>query len=296
MQHIAASLGEGRILISDGAWGTFLMAKGLEQGACPELWNAARRAEVLDVARSYVAAGSDLITTNSFGGTRVRLREYGLDGRTRELNQAAAEISREAAGDSVHVMASIGPTGKLLITEEVSGQELYDAFAEQAQALEAGGADACCVETMSALDEAVLAVRAARENTGLEVLCTFTYERAINGVYHTMMGVTPAEMAQAIVAAGASVIGTNCGYGPADMVAIARQLRAAAPDTPILVQANAGLPERRPDGLHYPESPQTMAEFVPALIAAGANILGGCCGTTPAHIRALRDAAVRAVG
>ena len=292
MNKIAAEVKSGRVLIADGAWGTLLQKRGLKQGTCPELWCVEQRDAVLDIARRYVAAGADMIESNSFGGTRFKLAHFGLEGRVAELNEAAAAISREAAGPGRHVIASVGPTGKLLLMEEVTAEEVYEAFKAQMIALERGGADACCIETFAALDEAILAIKAARENTRLEVLCTFTFQKTVHNDYHTMMGVTPSEMAVELIKAGADVIGANCGNGMTQMKDIVREIRKAAPAIPILIQANAGMPVNVNGVDVFPEPPAEMAALAVEVVAAGANIVGGCCGTTPDHIRAIA-AAVR---
>lgn len=287
---IVETVKEGRVLVSDGAWGTFLQKKGLQPGECPELWCVDRPDDVKDVAKSYTDAGADMVETDSFGGSSFKLEHYGLADRASEINQAAAEISREAAGDANWVIASIGPTGKMLLMGDVSEEELYNSFKEQAVAFEKGGADAVCIETMSAIDEATLAVKAAKENTSLEVICTFTFERTVNEDYRTMMGVSPTEMTKAMVEAGADIIGTNCGNGIERMIDIVKEIKAAAPEMPILVHANAGAPVNV-DGVDtFPETPEDMKALVPNLIKAGANIIGGCCGTTPAHISAMKEA------
>ncbi len=286
---IVSGIGDGRVLISDGAWGTFLQKKGMQPGECPELWNITHRSDVLDIALSYINAGADMIETNSFGGSRFKLEKYGLGERVSELNREAAAISREAAGPDKWVLGSVGPTGKLLMLDEVTPDELYEAFREQSVALEEGGADAIVVETMTDLEEAVLAVRAARENTGIPVFCTMTFDKLVTGDYRSMMGVSPAEMVQPLIDAGASVIGANCGNGIVGMVSIVREIRAVNCDIPVLVHANAGMPVYRDGDTFFPESPEEMGGHLGALIAAGANIIGGCCGTTPEHIAKLKS-------
>jgi 5-methyltetrahydrofolate--homocysteine methyltransferase len=290
MVSIIEMLDRKKVLVSDGAWGTFLVQKGMKPGECPELWNVDHPYAVADIARAYAEAGSDLVSTNSFGGSRLKLAHFGLEPRAAELNEAAARLTRETIGPDKAVFASIGPSGKILMMGDVTEEDLYEAFLEQALALERGGADALCVETMTALDEAAIAVRAAKQNTSLPVICTFTFDRIGQGQYRTMMGVSPADMAAEMLEAGADIIGTNCGQGPEQMVGIVEQLRAAAPDTPIMVQANAGLPVRQGDADVFPETPERMAGFVAALVNAGARIVGGCCGATPDHIRAIAAA------
>jgi 5-methyltetrahydrofolate--homocysteine methyltransferase len=286
-------LEKGGVLVSDGAWGTFLQKKGLKPGDCPELWCLEHADEVLGIAKSYIDAGADMIETNSFGSSRFKLEHYGLAEKASAINEAAARISRKAAGQDAWVIASMGPTGKMTMTGDVTEEELYDAFKEQAVALEKGGADAVCIETMSAADEAIAAIKAAKENTKLEVICTFTFEKTAQGEFRSMMGLSPADAARAAAQAGADIIGTNCGNGMARMVDIVKEMRAASPSLPILVHANAGLPRNENGITVFPETPEMMASLVPGLAEAGANVIGGCCGTTPDHIKAIKNAVMK---
>lgn len=290
MKTIAEQTADGVVLVSDGAWGTFLQEAGLSPGQCPELWCVDKPDVVRQIATDYLSAGADMVQTNSFGASRFKLEHFGLADRTAELNEAAASLSRESAGDDRHVIASIGPTGKILLMGDVTEKQIYEAFREQATALERGGADACCIETFAAIDEACLAVKAAREHTSLEVICTFTFERTLQREYRTMMGVSPTQMADAILAAGAHIVGTNCGNGMEAMEAIVRELRAAVGRVPILVHANAGRPVNVNGVDTFPEGPEQMATHTLPVVRAGASIVGGCCGTTPAHIRAIAQA------
>ena len=280
-------LARGDILLSDGAWGTFLHAKGLAPGQCPEEWNISHRKEVGEIAGGYIDAGADIILTNSFGGSKFKLAHYGYAENVTIFNRAAAEISREAAGSDHYVLGSIGPTGIILMMGEVSKDELSAAFREQAMALEAGGVNGICIETMSALDEAIIAVSAAKENTNCPIICTFTFERTKQGEYRTMMGISPVEMARSLIDSGVDIIGTNCGNGIKRMIDIVRELRTVDTAIPILVHANAGAPVVKDGHTVFPETPEEMSALVPSLIDAGAAIIGGCCGTTPEHISAM---------
>ena len=292
MKNLLKRVKAGEILISDGAMGTFLHAKGLQGGECPESWCVSHPKEVQDIAQAYVDAGSDIVETNSFGASSFKLKSYGLVDQVHDINVAAAKLAKQAMGSKGYVAASVGPTGHIVIEEggDTTAEALYEAFKEQVVALAEGGADAICVETMSSVVEAEQAIKATKENTKLPVICTFTFESGGKG-FRTMMGVKPERAAKAAAAAGADIVGANCGMGISNMIEITRQMRAAVPDVPILIHANAGPPIMENGKTVFKETPELMASFVAELVQAGANIIGGCCGTTPAHITAMAKAA-----
>ena len=282
-------LGRGRVMISDGATGTFLQQHGLEPGGCPEEFNASRPDVVREMARQYFDAGSEMALTNSFGGSVYMQKKYGYGDRVGEFNRLAAEHARSQAPEGSFVIGSVGPTGEFLEPlGPVSEQEMYAAFVQQVTALEEGGADGVVVETMTALEEATLAIRAARENTSLAVMATMVFDKGPRGFF-TMMGVTPERAVVELEKAGAHVVGTNCGNGIDNMVEIARRMREETSGY-LLVHSNAGIPAMRGGEIIYPESPEYMAERFMALADLGVDIIGGCCGTGPEHIRALARA------
>jgi 5-methyltetrahydrofolate--homocysteine methyltransferase len=290
MRPLLERLAAGGVLVGDGAWGTLLMARGLEPGAAPETLNLSHPETLEEIARLYVEAGADLVTTNSFGGSPARLRRYGLEARTEEVNRAAVEAVRRAVADRAYVSASVGPSGHLLKPYgDGDPAEIAAGFERQIGALAAAGADLVCIETMIDLAEAVLAVRAARAVApALPVMATMTFERTRRGFF-TVMGASVEQAARALGEAGADVVGSNCGNGSEVMVEIAREFRART-GRPVAIQPNAGLPEPRGGETVYPETPEFMAAQATALVQAGVAIVGGCCGTTPEHIRALRAA------
>lgn len=289
MISIIEKIKNNKVLLSDGAWGTSLQKMGLEVGSCPEKWNFDHPEKVKQVAREFIEAGSQLVKTNSFGGSRFKLEGYGLAGQAYEINKQAAALSREVAGDDIYVLASIGPSGKMILTGEVTPDELYEAFKEQAMALEEGGADVILVETMTDLEEAKLAVKAAKENTNCVVAATMTFSKDFEGDYKTMMGISISDMVPVLKEAGASLIGSNCGNGIKEMIDLVKTIRSMDDQVPVVIHANAGMPEYQDGETVFPETPDEMAGSIKDIVDAGANIIGGCCGTTPEHIRKMKE-------
>ncbi len=279
---------EKSALASDGAMGTMLQEAGLTDGGSPELWNVERPEEIEKILESYASAGASFITTNTFGGTRGRLGMHGLESRVEELNKAGAAIARKVADrhPGVFVMGDIGPSGDLMepmgtLTLE-SGKEL---FAEQIRGLVAGGVDAILIETMSDLGEVEAAVNAAHEVAPeLPVIVTLSFDTNLR----TMMGVKPASAVTQLAAMGVRIIGANCGRGVDEMLLIAKDLVSARPEGVfIITQSNAGLPKLQGDVFIYDGSPEDMADYARQMVELGVNIIGSCCGSTPAHTRAI---------
>ncbi len=284
-------LRRGEVVVGDGAWGTMLIAAaGLPPGAPPERVILDAPEIVGAIARSYLEAGAEVLTTNTFGGTPLRLAAHGLAERCEEINRRAVELLRAEAGGRALVSGSVGPSGTLLAPlGPARPEELEAAFERQLSALAAAGADLFCIETMTDLAEALLAVRAAkRVAPGVPVVATMTFDATPRGNF-TVMGVTPARAAAALAAAGAEVVGANCGNGIEGMVSVVAEL-AGHSEVPVAVRPNAGLPQLVDGALAWPESPEFFATHAPALVAAGARLVGGCCGTTPEHVRRLRAA------
>ena len=294
MQTILQRLQAGETLISDGATGTYLQQHGLEPGGCPEEFNASHPDVVKGMAKDYFGSGSDMVLTNSFGGSRYMQKKYGYGDRVAEFNKLAAQHAASQKPDSNHyVLGSVGPTGEMMepLPDGVSESEMYDALAEQIAALAEGGADAILVETQMALEEAVTGIRAAKDTTSLPIFATMVFDLGPRGFF-TMMGVTPERAVAELREAGADVVGANCGNGIDRMVDLACQMRAAD-DGLMLVHSNAGIPDMKDGQIIYSESPEYMAERFKTLSDMGVNILGGCCGTGPDHIRSLRAAVKR---
>ncbi len=283
-------LGAGETLCGDGAWGTQLMARGLAPGDCPESMNLTKPEVLVEVAGLYLDAGADLVTTNTFGGSPLNLGSFGLDDRAEEINRAAVKALELVTRDRAYISASVGPTGKLLEPYgDTASEVVAEAFARQIGALIDAGADLVCIETMIDLREAELAVRAARSlSTDIPLVATMTFDATPRGFF-TTMGTTIEQACATLIEAGADIVGSNCGNGIDKMIEIAREFMTHA-SVPVIIQSNAGLPENRDGELVYPESPEYMAERVGLLIDLGVGIIGGCCGTTPDHIRAIRAA------
>jgi len=290
MKTILERIKNGEILVSDGAMGTMLIERGLQSGKPPESLNLTNPEILEDIARLYLDAGADIIQTNTFGASPLKLAENGLQQQTEAIIESAVNAVRKVVGDRAYVLGSCGPTGRLLKPYgDTDAETIFESFVRQITALVNASVDIVCIETMSDIHEAMLAVKAAKDvSPNTPVIATMTFSATPRGFF-TIMGNDIKQAIQSLHEAGADIVGSNCGNGIENMVTIASEIRRFT-KLPIIIQSNAGLPEIKKGRLFYPESPEFMASKVPALIANGVSIIGGCCGTTPAHIRAIRKA------
>jgi 5-methyltetrahydrofolate--homocysteine methyltransferase len=288
MDKLTQLLAAEPVILGDGAMGTMLQAAGLTSGDAPEEWNVSHPDVLRGIYRAYVDAGSQVIETNSFGGNRFRLALHNYQDRVVELNRAAAQLARETVGDRALVAGSIGPTGEMLAPlGTLSMEDAAAAFADQARALAEGGVDFFLVETMSALEEVQAAVTGIRAVSDLPIAVTMTFDTRL----HTMMGVKPEQAMQAIYDLGVRVIGANCGNGPEEtQTVIGKMLAVKPPDVYLMAQSNAGLPKWANKQIHFDGTPEVMADYAKQMRALGVRYIGACCGSTPAHIAAMKAA------
>jgi 5-methyltetrahydrofolate--homocysteine methyltransferase len=288
MKSILERLKNGEILVADGAMGTMLFQKGLQAGDCPELLNLTKTEILEEVAQLYFEAGADIIQTNTFGGSPLKLFDYGLEDKCEQINSKAVESVRKVIRENAYISGSCGPSGRLLEPYgDTEPELLLSGFEQQIDALTKAGVDIICVETMTDLHEATLAVKAAKNiHPEIPVIVSMTFDKIPKGFY-TIMGVSIDDAVKGLENAGADIIGSNCGNGIDNMIEIAKQMKELS-DRPILIQSNAGIPENNDGELVYPETPSYFEDKTLELIEAGVSIIGGCCGTTPEHIRAIK--------
>lgn len=288
MEKLLERLRNGEILVADGAMGTMLMERGLKPGEPPESFNLTHLDVIKEIAELYLDAGADIIQTNTFGASPLKLSFYSLEGKTEEINRNAVLAAKEVVGDDAYISASCGPCGKLLKPYgDIELEDVYDSFERQINALISAGIDIICIETMTDLSEATLAIKAAKKvSQPTPVMATMTFDPTPRGFY-TVMGVNIEDAAKGLEEAGADIIGSNCGNGIENMVRIAKEFKECS-SLPLIIQSNAGIPEMRGNKPTYPESPEFMAEKAKELMSSGVSIIGGCCGTTPEHIRTIR--------
>ncbi len=288
MEDILSRLARGDVIVADGAMGTMLQAAGLPIGMSPESWLLESPGAVTDVHRAYIEAGSDLILTCTFGGTRTRLERAGLEERVAEVNRRAVEVAREAAGSEVYVAGDIGPLGELLAPMgKITYEQAVDIFAEQAAALAEAGVDVLYIETMSDLSEVRAAVEGTqRAGSDIPIFVTLSFDR----YGRTNMGVSPEQATEALLALGVSAFGANCGATLEMTEGAVAKMHEGASHIPLIAKPNAGRPRTVGREVVYDATPEDMAEYARRFVALGVRVVGGCCGSTPAHIAAIAGA------
>ncbi len=288
MISILKRIKNSEILVADGAMGTMLFARGLKPGEPPESVNLKNPEILKEIAQAYLDAGADIIQTNTFGASPLKLSDYGLQDKTEEINRIAVERIREVVGNKAYVSGSCGPSGKLLKPfGDTEPEDIYQSFKKQIKTLINAGVDLICIETMTDLNEATLAIEATKSiSPGIPIMATMTFDETPRGFY-TIIGVSINDAVKGLQKAGADIIGSNCGNGIENMIKIAREFKKLT-ILPIIIQSNAGIPEMKEGKLIYSETPEFFGKKAKELIDVGVSIIGGCCGTTPEHIRSIR--------
>jgi 5-methyltetrahydrofolate--homocysteine methyltransferase len=288
MENILKRLQRGEVIVGDGALGTMLIQRGLKHGDPPEVFNLTKPHILEEIASLYLKAGAEIVTTNTFGASPLRLKQFFMENETEEINRSAVEAVRKAVGDQAYVSASIGPSALMLKPlGDADPEEIFSSFQRQVRALLAAGPDMICIETMTDPAEASLAIKAVRSlDSSFPVMATMTFGETPKGFF-TYLGASVKDAVGALEKEGANIIGSNCGEGIEKMIGIARELRKST-QFPIAIQSNAGLPVKSETGLTYSETPDFVARKAVELLKAGVQIIGGCCGTGPDHIRAIR--------
>jgi 5-methyltetrahydrofolate--homocysteine methyltransferase len=288
MENILERLRQGDVIVGDGALGTMLMQRGLKHGDPPEAFNLTKPQVLEEIASLYLDAGAEIVTTNTFGASPLRLQQFFLDKETETINRNAVEAVRRAVQDRAYVSGSVGPSARILKPlGDTEPEEVFSSFQRQIRALLAAGIDLVCIETMMDAAEAVLAIKAARSlDPKVPVMATMTFSKTPRG-FLTLMGTSLENASAELEKAGADIVGSNCGDGMDKMVEIARELRKHA-RVPVAIQGNAGLPVTEGTSLVYPETPEFVAEKAAEILQMGVQIIGGCCGTRPEHIKAIR--------
>lgn len=290
MKAFLERIKEGEVLVCDGGMGTLLMDRGLEPGTCPEAINISEPEIIEEIAGLYLDAGADLVQTNTFGGSPMKLGDFGLDEECERINVRAVSAAKKVLQGKAYVLGTCGPSGKILKPYgDTDPETLSEGFERQIAALVEAGVDGVCVETMMDLQEAAIAVMATRRvSSDIPIIATMTFDETPKGFF-TMMGTGIREAAGTLEASGANVVGSNCGNGIEAMTKIAREFKEVT-KLPIIIQSNAGIPETKDGNLFYPETPDVFGKKIPVLLVHGVSIVGGCCGTTPDHVKAIKKA------
>lgn len=288
MKNLLERLKE-EVLVCDGAMGTMLMSKGMPKGACPDYWGIKNKKILTSIHKAYLEAGADLIITNTFGANAIKLKRFKLQKKVADINKRAAEMAREAAGDQAYILGDVGPTGEYLKpVGDIEAEEMLHVFTEQVKALQEAGVEAIILETMSDMEELKTAIMAAKESTRLPLIACMTFQKTAKKGFRTTSGISIPQFVSDSLLSGCDVIGANCSIAISDMVDLISEMRNLSTSF-LIAQPNAGSPKLVDDKTVYEQSPDEFKRFIPELIKAGANIIGGCCGTTPEHIRGIKE-------